>query len=233
MNQDSVLSFKKALLAISQERERTNLLKKYEQNAIAFLVQRIPSWVSSDMLTGVGFAGNVIVAASFVLGAHVSRYCLLIGILGFMISWFGDSLDGRIAYYRNSPRKWHGFSLDLMIDWSGIVLIGLGYMLYTDGFPRLLGYIAITLYGLEIIIALLRYKISGQYSIDSGLLGPTEARILISVLLVLEVLFKGVIVYMTGAVVVILFFSNILEFKKVLKMADKQDHDEKRNTEKK
>jgi phosphatidylserine synthase len=43
------------------------------------------------------------------------------GYFGFAINWFGDSLDGRIAYYRNTPRKWYGFALDCIMDWLSLV----------------------------------------------------------------------------------------------------------------
>ena len=214
------------LLAISQGRYRTNLLKKQEQKAIAYLVQYIPSWVSSNMLTGIGFFGNVVVFLSFVLGETVDQRFLLMGVVGFAISWFGDSLDGRIAYYRNKPRKWYGFSLDLVVDWMGIVLIGFGFILYADGLSKILGYAFIVLYGLEIIIALLRYKISGKYSIDAGKLSPTEARIIISLFLVVEVMFPGTFLYMAGLADIVLAVSNFLEFKKLARIADRRDEQE-------
>ncbi len=226
MNQKSKSSLDDVLLAISQGRDRTNLLKKQEQKTIAFLVQYIPSWVSSNMLTGVGFFGNVVVFVSFILGKTLDEKFLLMGVAGFAISWFGDSLDGRIAYYRNKPRKWYGFSLDLVVDWIGIVLVGLGFILYAQGFSKILGYAFIVLYGLEIIIALLRYKISGEYSIDAGKLSPTEARIGISLFLVLEVIFHGTLVYMAGLADVVLAVSNFLEFKKLARIADRRDEEE-------
>jgi len=108
---------------ISQGRNRTNILRNVEQNSIAFFVKKIPRWISSDMLTGIGFFGNILVFLSFILAAYFSPTFLLLGVFGFMVSWFGDSLDGRIAYYRNIPRKWYGFALDVTTDWIGIVLI--------------------------------------------------------------------------------------------------------------
>ena len=111
------------------DRARTNLLKKYEQKAITWLVQRIPPAVTSNAMTGIGFFGSIIVAASFMLAACFSKYYLLLAIPGFMISWFGDSLDGRLAYYRNKPRKRYGFALDITIDWISIILIGFGYII--------------------------------------------------------------------------------------------------------
>lgn len=208
---------------ISNDRERTNLLKKYEQKAIAFLVQRIPAWMSSDMLTGIGFLGNFIVFLSFLFGAYYNKFYLLLGVLGFIISWFGDSLDGRMAYYRNKARKWYGFTLDITTDWIGTIFIGIGFIFYVDPTYIWVGYIFIVLYGWEMITALLRYKITGKYSIDSGLFGPTEVRILISIILILEVIFPDSINYIGIITVIGLLISNTIGFLKLLKQADETD----------
>jgi phosphatidylglycerophosphate synthase len=212
-----------ALELISRDRTRTNLLKKYEQNVLAYLVQRIPSWISSDMLTAIGFLGSLIVFLSFIMASYIHDSYLLFGVLGFAISWFGDSLDGRIAYYRNKPRKWYGFVLDITFDWISIILIGCGYIIYSNGIWDLFGYGFIVMYGWEMIIALMRYSITGKYSIDSGILGPTEARIIISAILVLEVLLQNSIIYSVAIVCVILLLVNISDTRKLLKQAGETD----------
>jgi hypothetical protein len=89
------------LESISRDRTRSNILRKQEQQALAYLVQRIPFWVSSNMLTVFGFFGSLIVFSGFLLASVFNRNYLWLGLLGFAISWFGDSLDGRVAYYRN------------------------------------------------------------------------------------------------------------------------------------
>jgi phosphatidylglycerophosphate synthase len=211
------------IASISQDRTRTNVLRKYEQRALAFLVQRIPSWLSSDMLTAIGFFGSVIVFASFILAAYLNRNYLLLGVLGFSISWFGDSLDGRVAYFRNKPRKMYGFALDITMDWISIILIGYGYIVYVEGIWDLVGYGFVVMYGWEIIIALMRYRITGKYSIDSGILGPTEARIIISAIMITEVLLPGSLVYSAVLIWLVLFLSNIADTNKLLKVADDLD----------
>src|SRR5690554_6601464 len=130
MKQKHKESLDDVVKSISQGRERTNFLRRYEQKALAYLVQVIPSWISSDMLTAIGLGGSVLVFLAFVLSVTVGKAWLLLGLAGFFISWFGDSLDGRIAYYRNRPRKWYGFSLDITVDWLGIILMGLGFVFY-------------------------------------------------------------------------------------------------------
>lgn len=221
----------KTLKIISKDRQRTNILRAWEQKSIAYLVQRIPSWISSDGLTAIGFFGNLMVAASFVLGAYINIYWLLLALPGFIINWFGDSLDGRLAYYRNKPRKWYGFSLDVTVDWIGTILIGLGFIIYAPGVWKYTGFLFVVMYGWEMITAQLRYKIGGRYSIDSGIFGPTEVRLVLALFVISEVIFPGSIVYLAGIACVILLISNLVEVGKLLKIADDRDTQEKINRE--
>ncbi|MDR1372144.1 MAG: CDP-alcohol phosphatidyltransferase [Dysgonamonadaceae bacterium] len=215
-----------AFQKIQKGRQRTNILRKYEQMSIAYLVQRIPSWITSDMLTGIGFFGSVLNLLAFVLARYYYRPLLLIGIIGFIVNWFGDSLDGRLAYYRNTPRKWYGFSLDLCADWITAILIGSGVIIYIEGDWDYFGFLFVSMYGLAMMIALLRYKIVNIYSIDSGLFGPTEVRILLALILITEVVFPGSIVYSTIGGNIVLIAVNISDFSKLLKMADARDKEE-------
>lgn len=212
---------------ISQDRERTNILKKQEQKALTFLVQRIPSWMTSDMLTAIGFSGSIITLSGFVLAAYFGEGYLLLGVLGYIISWLGDSLDGRVAYYRKQPRKWYGFALDVTVDWIGVILMGLGFVIYVSSTYKIIGFLFVVLYGWEILTAQLRYKITGKYSIDSGLLGPTEVRIIISLILISEVLLNDSIIYLSAIACIILLIANILDTRKLLKSADVRDEEEK------
>lgn len=219
------------LSTISKGRHRTNLLKTQEQKALAYLVKQIPAWVSSDMLTFLGFFGSLITFSGFMLAAYIDRNFLLLGILGFMVNWFGDSLDGRVAYFRNHPRKWYGFSLDLTVDWLTTILIGTGYTIYVDGNWKFLGVGFVVMYGWEMIAALLRYKITDKYTIDSGWFGPTEVRILISLILIFEVLFKGTIVFSGAVACLMLLVVNIVDTKALLGIADHRDLAEKAEAE--
>lgn len=213
--------------AIFRDRPRSNLLKKHEQQAISWLVRRMPGWIKSDLLTAIGLFGNVIVAAAFILASFYSNLFLLLGLLGFFISWFGDSLDGRLAYYRQVPRKNYGFTLDITIDWISIIIVGFGYIIYAEGPWELLGYGFVVMYGWEMILALTRYRLTGQYVIDSGKMGPTEVRLLISVLMISEVLVPGSLYYLAALVVLVLFVVNIFDTNKLLETADRIDRENK------
>lgn len=210
-----------------QDRKRTNILSNPEQRFISYLVPRIPDWLTSDGLTAIGFFGSLMILGSFLLAEYVDRDLLLLAIPGFFVQWFGDSLDGRIAYYRNKSRKWYGFALDIVMDWVSTVFIGLGYILYTVGDFKYLGFTLVALYGWAMIISQLRYRITDKYTIDAGLLGPTEIRVIICLVLVFEVIFKGSIDYSVLGICIILFFINIGDTMKLLAVGDTKDKEEK------
>lgn len=212
------------LKRVFQDRKRTNILNAVEQKTISYLVSRVPNAISSDMLTFTGTMGSVMVLLAFILATYVDRSYLLLGVLGLAINWFGDSLDGRIAYYRNIPRKWYGFSLDIIMDWVSTVLIGLGYLVYAKGPFELIAFVFVVLYGWAMIISQLRYKITDIYSIDSGIVGPTEIRVILAMIFIVEVIFGHLFEYFAGAICITLFIINVLDTRKLLKLGDIRDN---------
>lgn len=215
--------FSTILKTIAQDRDRTNILRNSEQKSIAYLVQRVPKWLTSDGLTAIGFFGNLFVALCLVLALYVSDVFLLVSLIGFVVNWYGDSLDGRLAYYRNIPRKWYGFSLDVTVDWVGLTLIGFGFFIYALPQWKWQGLIFIVLYGWEMITAQLRYNVTGKYSIDSGIFGPTELRIILMIILLLEYFFRGSVYYAVSLACLVLVYTNISDMIKLLKDADSRD----------
>lgn len=205
------------------DRKRTNILKRTEQFTIVFLLPKIPKFISPNVLTLIGILGSGFVFLAFVLGTYFTNWYLLLGIIGLSINWLGDSLDGRLAYYRNIPRRWYGFVLDIIADWIGIVLIGFGYYIYADSGTQIVAFAFVALYGWSIIISQLRYKITNEYSIDSGFVGPTELRFIIALILIIEVLFRGSIAYLAGLISIILFVINTIDSLKLLKLGDLKD----------
>ncbi len=215
------------LKTIAQDRDRTNILRNGEQKLIAYLVQRVPKWLTSDGLSYIGLFGNIFVGVCFILAAYNPIF-LLISLPGLFIYWYGDSLDGRLAYYRKTPRKWYGFSLDVTIDWVGIAMIGLGFFFYAIPEWKWLGYIFVVLYGWEMVTAQLRYKVTGKYSIDSGIFGPTELRVILMAVITSEYFFEGSIYYLVIIACLILVFTNLNDTRKLLKAADERDEKEKK-----
>lgn len=217
---------------IFQDRKRTNILSEPEQRFITFLLPKIPNWISSDGLTAIGLFGSIMILVSFLLAEYVETSFLLLGIVGFFVQWFGDSLDGRIAFYRNKSRKWYGFALDIVMDWISTVMIGLGYVLYAPGDFKYSGFALVALYGWAMIISQLRYKITDKYTIDAGLVGPTEIRVIICLVFLLEVLLPFSINFSVIFICIVLFFINLSDTKKLLALGDDRDKMDKKSKEK-
>ncbi|WP_017498064.1 CDP-alcohol phosphatidyltransferase family protein [Flavobacterium sp. WG21] len=205
------------------DRKRTNILKKAEQLTIVFLLPKVPEFISPNVLTLIGTLGSGLIFLAFVLGAYLTDWYLLLAIFGLIINWLGDSLDGRLAYYRNIPRRWYGFALDIIADWIGIVFIGFGYYIYAKNGTQIVAFAFVALYGWSIIISQLRYKITNEYSIDSGFVGPTELRFIIALILIIEILFHGSITYLAGLITIILFVINTIDSVRLLKLGDLRD----------
>lgn len=210
-----------------EDRPRTNLLRKPEQKTILYLVARVPRCISPDILTLLGLTGSLMVLTGFFLASSFHRDYLLLGITGLGLNWFGDSLDGRIAYFRNKPRKWYGFALDIIVDWLSTVLIGLGYLIYAKDLNETLAFFFVVLYGWSMIISQLRFKITDKYSIDSGLVGPTELRVLIALILAIEIFVEGSIHYFALLLCAVLFVINVADSIKLLRLGNKRDNEER------
>lgn len=216
---------------IFSTRKRTNLLRVPEQVAISFFVRRIPRFITSDMLTGMGFLGSLCILTGFLLAIHQIHF-LFLCVIGLFINWFGDSLDGRLAYYRNKPRKWYGYSLDIIMDWIDTVLIGVGYYFYAADFFKIVAFILVILYGWAMIIAQLRYKVTNHYDIDSGIFGPTEMRIALAIVIVLEFFFPQTLGYFAGGICLVLFLLNVIDSRKLLNMGNERDAFERETKQK-
>ena len=68
---------------ISQDRKRTNILHSQELAFIAYLVERMPRWVTSNMLTALGLTGNLLVAVLMCLSSIQGAWLLLLTPLAF------------------------------------------------------------------------------------------------------------------------------------------------------
>lgn len=214
--------------SIQSSRVRKNILKELEKETLTFLCKWMPKWITPDILTGIGVLGSAMVALSLFYSVY-NRYFLIMTVLGFAVQWFGDSLDGRLAYYRNTPRKWYGWALDLNADWISISLIGLGFYSYLPQY-KFLAFIFVLGYGGSMILSLMRYKLNNKYVIDKGRVGPTEMRIIICTFLIVELFITNTLIAFCSIGSFILIVMNIYESKQILDIGDIKDKLEKQYT---
>ena len=158
-------------------RIQTSLLSQYEKKVLVWLAERMPAWVTSDMLTLIGFLGSLVMAAGYCL-SNLNLNWLWLSCLGLVINWFGDSLDGSLARVRNTQRKTYGFFIDHNVDIINetIMFIGVGCSpLVNMSFAML----ALVAYFMISIYVYIDCHLKGEMRLTYGGLGPTEFRLLL------------------------------------------------------
>jgi phosphatidylglycerophosphate synthase len=163
----------------SAERAQQSVLTRLEKICLLWLAARLPRWVTSDGLTALGFAAMLGAGLSYWL-ARRDRAGLLLVIVCLAVNWFGDSLDGTLARFRNQPRPRYGFYVDHMVDTLGALFLLGGLAL--SGYMSLLvaAGLLIAYYILSIEVYLATYTI-GTFHMSFGGFGPSELRILLSI----------------------------------------------------
>lgn len=160
----------------NHKRENDILLGFLERPALKWLAAHMPAWVTPDVLTWLGILASILIFISYAL-TNVSQYFLILASLGFVLNWFGDSLDGTLARYRHIERPRYGFLIDHYVDAISAVLIfiGLGLSPYVDLTVASMGVIAYLL--VSIMVYLITY-VTGVFQITNAKIGPTEIRLL-------------------------------------------------------
>ncbi|MBR6933301.1 MAG: CDP-alcohol phosphatidyltransferase family protein [Bacteroidales bacterium] len=157
-------------------RIQTSLFNAAERKLLIRLAERMPEWVTSDMLTFVGFAGAVIIAAGYALST-INLNWIWFACFGFLVNWFGDSLDGSLARVRKAQRPVYGFFLDHNVDCinESIMFIGVGLSPLMSLSCALL---VLTAYLLLSVYVYINAHLKNEFKLTYGGLGPTELRII-------------------------------------------------------
>lgn len=147
----------------------------------------VPPGVGPDELTALGILGAVIGSLGFALGL-TSEVSLFMVVLGLVLNWLGDSLDGRIARHRRIERRVEGFILDNGVDLIAYSLLALGFAL--SGLVSFaIPFILLALYMLLSNLALARMLITGVHQLALDTVGTTELRVGFLILAILLYVF--------------------------------------------
>jgi phosphatidylglycerophosphate synthase len=178
------------------------LLGPLERPALQWLSSKMPAWMNPDILTLIGIIGAIMTFAGYGLTNSSSAY-LWLASLGFVVNWFGDSLDGTLARFRKIERPKYGFFVDHTVDSFSMVLVfgGLGLSTYV----RLdIALVACIGYLLMSILAYVGAFVSGEFKISYAKIGPTELRLLI-ILINTWIFFQGNPLFEIGVITMTLF----------------------------
>lgn len=180
-------------------RDQTNILARRERTALDGLCRQLPDWVTPDQLTAVGSAGSAVAALGYI-GANLAPEFLLLASIGIAINWFGDSLDGSLARYREITRPRYGFYFDHSVDALNnlIFALGLGLSPYVSMEAAL--FLLCSYYLLSIHVFLSTH-VDHKLKLTYVYFGPTELRLL--------AIAFNIVIYFAGPVDVEFFGSSL------------------------
>jgi archaetidylinositol phosphate synthase len=146
-----------------------------ERRLLNALCLRLPAWVMPDHLTLLGVLGGIVVFISYTLSS-VSPHYLWLASFGYVVHWFGDSLDGSLARFRQTERPTYGYFLDHNVD-AGVnlmIAIGLGFSPYVRMDVSIL---MISTYFLLCMFVFLKNFVVNDFQLTFMFMGPTELRL--------------------------------------------------------
>lgn len=161
-------------------REQTSILAPLERAALRGLARRMPSWVNSDHLSILGLVGMIGAGACYAMSKNHPALMLHIVNAFVFLNWFGDSLDGTLARYRDRLRPRYGFYVDHIIDTFGALFLLFGIALSGYMSERVAAAVLIVYLMLAINSYLAAYSI-GIFKLSQWKLGPTELRLIMMI----------------------------------------------------
>src|SRR6266478_4618898 len=160
-------------------REQTSILAPLERAALRGLARRMPAWVNSDHLSVLGLVGMIGAGACYAASKYNPVMLYLVNVFIFF-NWFGDSLDGTLARYRDRQRPRYGFYVDHIIDTFGALFLLFGLALSGYMSERVAAALLIVFLMLAINSYLAAHTL-GIFKISHWKMGPTEIRLLLCI----------------------------------------------------
>lgn len=169
-------------------RIQTSVLNALEKKVLVWLAERQPKWMTSDILTYIGTFGAVVICAGYILSGWNINF-LWLSSLGFVINWYGDSLDGTLARVRKTQRPIYGYYIDHTIDAINEVVIFIGVGL--SGLMHMeIALLALVMYFLMTINVSIDAHLKKEFKLTYARMGPTEFRIMMIIINTLFILIR-------------------------------------------
>jgi phosphatidylglycerophosphate synthase len=160
-------------------RDHRSILASVEKRMLIFIAQRLPRAVNSDHLTALALMAMAVAGGAFAVARWDVR-ALWVVVLGLVLNWFGDSLDGTLARVRRAERPRYGFYVDHVVDIVGATLLlgGLACSPFMSPIIALGVLVAYLLVSGEVFLAT---AVKGVFKVSVAGIGPTELRIVLAV----------------------------------------------------
>jgi archaetidylinositol phosphate synthase len=160
-------------------REYGGLLAVPEKKALLWLAGKTPRWINSDHLTILGFVAMILAGMCY-WAARWNKLCLLIVVASLALNWFGDSLDGTLARFRNCQRPKYGYYVDHVIDLLGTAAL-LGGLAVSGYMNPLIAVALLSAFALVEAEVFLATHVQQIFRLSCFHIGPTELRIVLSI----------------------------------------------------
>lgn len=159
------------------ERRARFVTTRFEKWFLPRAAARLPARVLPDHLTLLGLIAATVIALAYLLSNRDPAW-IWAANAAIVVHWFADSLDGTLARVRRIERPRYGFYLDHLSDAYSTFAIGLGlglspFMLLGTALAIVVAYLVLS------INVYLETHVFGQFRYGYGVVGPTEARILL------------------------------------------------------
>ncbi|HCE22602.1 MAG TPA: CDP-alcohol phosphatidyltransferase, partial [Hyphomonas sp.] len=135
----------------------------------------MPASITPDRLTAIGMIGATMVFGGYI-ASNLGHLWLLLSLAGYVVQWFGDSMDGSLARYRKIERPSYGYFIDHSCDGMANLLfvagIGLSpYVTMNIAMVALAGYLLMSVH------TFLAARVMGELRLSYLAMGPTELRL--------------------------------------------------------
>lgn len=164
--------FKEAL------RSQQSFLAPAERACLQWLAQHTPSWVNPDHLTVLGLTAMLLAGGCYALGRWFPPSLLIVNVW-LAVNWFGDSLDGTLARFRNKQRPRYGFYVDHVVDAFGSLFL-IGGLALSGYMNILIAAGMLIAFSLLSINAYLAAHTIGTFRLSYFKFSPTEIRVLLA-----------------------------------------------------
>jgi phosphatidylglycerophosphate synthase len=161
-----------------EARRELGVTASVEKRLLAWLAARMPAAVNSDHLTALGLAAMAAAGGAYALSGKQPWLLLLVNVL-LVVNWFGDSLDGTLARFRNRCRPRYGFYVDHMVDVFGALFL-LGGLAFSGYMSAPVAVAVLLAYFMMSIHVYLATHTLGVFKIAYAGLGGTELRLLLA-----------------------------------------------------
>ena len=166
-------------MSATHVRQHNSILAAAEKRALIWMAHRLPRWIHSDHLSGLGLLSMAGAGLAFWTAGMDPIAGAVLVVLCLALNWFGDSLDGTVARVRDQQRPRYGYYVDHVIDLAGTAMLFAG-VAASGLMSPVIAILVVAAYYLVSAETFLATHSRGLFKMAFAGIGPTELRILLA-----------------------------------------------------